>query len=275
VFRISRLGASGHLDSYDGMPKIASIAESPCITGTMNPADPSCSRTPTKHHAMIQKATILVSLALHLSACDQAKQEHVTATRERSQAVFGAAPAPTVTSAPQAVVAATAKTPRKLCGGTLSSKGAEISTEVLSRRMADGERELPERIDLKSQFTWINFWAAWCGPCKEEIPLLVEWEKKLKADGVDFKLVFVSLDDDERQLTSFLSQQPTSGLRRSYWLTEGVNRVDWLGKVGMKAAMELPAHLIVDSSGSVRCKVQGAIDASDYSQLREMLHGSR
>jgi thiol-disulfide isomerase/thioredoxin len=111
-------------------------------------------------------------------------------------------------------------------------------------------------------------------PCKEEVPLLIEWEKKLKAEGIDFRLVFVSLDDDERQLTSFLSQQPSAGLRRTYWLTEGSQRTDWLSKVGMKADMELPAHLLVDASGKVRCKVQGAIESGDYSQLLGLLHGA-
>jgi thiol-disulfide isomerase/thioredoxin len=210
------------------------------------------------------------------SACDENKTQPVTVTRERSQAVLGAAPvATTAPSVARPSVIATPKTPRKLCGGALHEKGPEISTEGMARRAADGERELPERLDTRSQFTWINFWAAWCVPCKEEIPLLIEWEKKLKAAGVDFKLIFVSLDDDERQLRSFLDQQPVTGLRRTYWLTEGSMRTDWLGKVSMKADMELPAHLLIDNSSKVRCKVQGAIESSDYAQLLGLLNGNR
>lgn len=212
-----------------------------------------------------------------LSGCDETKTQPTTVTRERSQAVLGASVVanPTPEVVPQKAEPAKPKTPRKLCGGSLSSKGSELSTDTVARKQATAERPLPERIDVSQGTTWINFWAAWCVPCKEEIPILLGWEKKLRADGLDFKVVFVSLDDDERQLSSFLEQQPAQGLRRSYWLTEGSKRTEWLGKVGMKADMELPAHLIVDGSGTVRCKLQGAIEESDFSQLSEMLHAKR
>jgi thiol-disulfide isomerase/thioredoxin len=224
------------------------------------------------------KATILLPLAvLACVGCDQARTTPVTVTRERSQAVLGAAPATAAIAAPTTNVAVPAqpKAARRLCGGTLSTKGVELSGEPMSRRMAEGERELAEKLPLSTQYTWVNFWAAWCVPCKEEIPRLLDWEKKLNAAGVSFRVVFVSLDDDERQLTAFLGQQPTTGLRRTYWLEEGNRRTDWLTKVSMKPDMELPAHLLVDAAAKVRCKVQGAIEDSDYSQLLGLLHGSR
>jgi thiol-disulfide isomerase/thioredoxin len=226
---------------------------------------------------MTNHAYALLLLVPLLGACDDNKTQPVTVTRERSQAVMGAASVvpDTGTVATKPTVSAPPKTPRKLCGGALTDKGPELSTETMARRSADDERDLPERLDTRSRFTWINFWAAWCVPCKEEIPILLEWEKKLKGAGVDFKVVFVSLDDDERQLRSFLNQQPPSGLRRTYWLTEGHMRTDWLGKVAMKSGMELPAHLLVDDSGKVRCKVQGAIEASDYPQLLGLMNGTR
>jgi thiol-disulfide isomerase/thioredoxin len=209
--------------------------------------------------------------------CDESKTPPVTVTRERSQAVLGstnisaAMPGPT----PTVSAAAPPKAPRKLCGGALASKGSEISGEPMARRVAEGERDLPEKLPLSTQYTWINFWAAWCVPCKEEIPRLLDWEKKLNAAGVSFRVVFVSLDDDERQLTAFLGKQPPTGLRRTYWLEEGNPRTDWLAKVSMKPGMELPAHLIVDAAAKVRCKIQGAIEDNDYSQLLGLLHGSR
>jgi thiol-disulfide isomerase/thioredoxin len=214
---------------------------------------------------------------LSVLGCDQAKSTPVTVTRERSQAVLGG-PTSHVQAAlpvPTAAVPSIPKAPRRLCGGALSSKGSELSGEPLSRRVAEGERELPEKIPLSAQYTWINFWAAWCVPCKEEIPRLLDWEKKLNAAGVNFRVVFVSLDDDERQLTAFLAQQPASGLRRTYWLEEGNRRTDWLTKVSMKPDMELPAHLIIDAAAKVRCKIQGAIEDSDYPQLLGLLHGPR
>ena len=41
----------------------------------------------------------------------------------------------------------------------------------------------------KNDFTLINFWASWCGPCKIEHPYLIKLseEKNLKIIGVNFK----------------------------------------------------------------------------------------
>ena len=41
--------------------------------------------------------------------------------------------------------------------------------------------------------TLVNFWATWCGPCLEEIPVFMELENRYAGDG--FQLVAVSLDD--------------------------------------------------------------------------------
>lgn len=236
-------------------------------------------RSGLKAQQFAAPSALAVALALTAaSACDQAKTTPVTVTKERSQAVLGAATTQVQAATPAPVstpVSTTPRAARKLCGGALSSKGSELSGEPMSRRVAEGERDLPEKLPLSSRYTWINFWAAWCVPCKEEIPHLLDWEKKLNAAGISFRVVFISLDDDERQLSAFLAQQPSAGLRRSYWLEEGTPRIDWLNKVSLKPGMELPAHLIVDASAKVRCKIQGAIEDSDYPQLLGLLQGAR
>ena len=222
-----------------------------------------------------------VTLCLALSAplfggCDETRPK-VTVTNERSQAVLGSvAPAAvTVTVAPSsAAAAARPKAARVLCGGHLGKAGPELPSEQPTRRSAAGERELPEQIHSRGHFTWINFWAAWCGPCKEEIPRLLSWEKKLAEAGTNFKVVFVSLDDDERQLTTFLEKQPATGLRRTYWLPDGVKRTDWLKAVGVNPESELPVQLLLDATGHARCVISGAIDDSDYDQLRGLLNGA-
>jgi thiol-disulfide isomerase/thioredoxin len=45
----------------------------------------------------------------------------------------------------------------------------------------------------------VNFWATWCRPCLDEIPALVELERKLGEQGFD--LVAVSLDNPADQQT--------------------------------------------------------------------------
>lgn len=208
--------------------------------------------------------------------CDDNKPK-VTVTNERSQAIMGSPSAASAVAAPkppEVTVPVVPKSPRKLCGGHLGKSGPGLPAESPARRSAPGERELPEQIATAGHYTWINFWAAWCAPCKEEIPRLLSWEQKLGAAGIDLKVVFVSLDDDERQLTSFLEKQPPAGLRATYWLPDGAKRTEWLKGVNVKPDAELPVQLLLDKTGHVRCTIAGAVDDSDYEPLRGLLHGS-
>ena len=210
------------------------------------------------------------------AGCDENKPK-VTVTNERSQAILSseskAVPAATA-SAIEADPVVKSKQPRRLCGGRLGKPGPELPLEQPARRSAASERDLPEQIQSRGHYTWVNFWAAWCGPCKEEIPRLLAWEKKLGDVGIALKVVFVSLDDDERQLTTFLDKQPATGLRRTYWLADGTKRTDWMKAVGVKPDSELPVQLLLDPSGHIRCTINGAIDESDYDQLRGLLNGA-
>ena len=121
------------------------------------------------------------------------------------------------------------------------------------------------------KWVWLNLWAAWCVPCKEEMPRLIAWQSKLRAAGVLVDLAFVSIDDDERQLVRFLDGQPSSGVRASYWLPEGPARGQWLGALGLKESPQLPAHALVAPSGQVTCVIEGAVEDGDYPSLAAFL----
>src|SRR5690554_4085568 len=49
--------------------------------------------------------------------------------------------------------------------------------------------------DFRGKYVFIDFWAAWCRPCREENPLLVEVYKQFA--GEDFEIISVSLDQTE------------------------------------------------------------------------------
>ncbi|MCS6873092.1 MAG: TlpA family protein disulfide reductase [Pyrinomonadaceae bacterium] len=49
--------------------------------------------------------------------------------------------------------------------------------------------------DYRGNVVLVNLWATWCGPCRKEIPVLVELQERYKDDG----LVVVGLDVDESE----------------------------------------------------------------------------
>jgi thiol-disulfide isomerase/thioredoxin len=213
-----------------------------------------------------------LGFALSLSACDSVSQKDAPmATNERSQAITQKGPVTLSTPATISVKAtepAAPKKPRSLCAGKLSDAGRSLPKKHVSRAAAKGVPELPESLLIGAgKWTWINFWAAWCAPCKEEIPRLLGFEQKLSASGAAFRLSFVSLDDDERQLHDFLDSQGSVGLRASYWLKEGNEREDWLKSAGQNPDAPLPFHLLVDPKGKIRCAIQGAVEDADYAEI--------
>ena len=150
-----------------------------------------------------------------------------------------------------------------------NGKGA---SRLSPEQQASGARApLPKDPLPKSKlWTWVNFWAAWCVPCKAELPLLLGWQQKLQSQ---LSFVFVSLDDDSRQLASFLDAQPDTGLHQTYWLPEGEQRTAWLDALELDAEPELPLQLLLDPQGNVRCRIQGAVEAEDLKALQSILNG--
>ena len=46
----------------------------------------------------------------------------------------------------------------------------------------------------RGQVVVLNFWATWCAPCVEELPSLVEMQRRMKAKGVTVLAVSVDVD---------------------------------------------------------------------------------
>jgi thiol-disulfide isomerase/thioredoxin len=221
--------------------------------------------------AALSRAALLLSLAV--CSCQNDQQKPTSAPRERSQAVQAATPAATPAK-PAAVVAPAAhsaapKPRRSLCAGQMH-EGKALPKKPVSQASVPGTKALPDGLTPEAgSWLWVNFWAAWCAPCKEEIPRLVGWERELTQAGRRFRLAFVSLDDDERQLRQFLEGQPA--LRATYWLKEGKERDEWMKAATLDSDPELPIHLLVDPRGRIRCKVQGAVEDADFADLSRLL----
>lgn len=214
-------------------------------------------------------AALSPALLAALAGCDDDKKPAPPPQGKRSEVVQAtttatqpatAAPKPTAPKAPRAEV----------CSSQPPSAGRSLPGGGMAHFEAPGTAPLANQIPTKGRWTWVNLWAAWCEPCKEEIPRLKEWEAKFAQGGNPIHLAFLSLDDDERQARKFLESQPPNGLRASWWLEDGKGRTAWLESLRMKASPQLPVHILLDPQGTVRCVIDGVVEDSDFPRLQAL-----
>ena len=113
--------------------------------------------------------------------------------------------------------------------------------------------------DLKGQVVLINFWATWCGPCRKEMPLLDQLQKKYAPLG--FTLLGVNVEEDGRLFDAFLKDVPVS----FPILLDPANGVSKLYNVEA-----MPSTVIVDRKGNVRYVHQG-YQPGDEQKYQDMI----
>ncbi len=104
----------------------------------------------------------------------------------------------------------------------------------------------------------VNFWAAWCEPCKDEMPMLKEMQAAWAADQVRF--VGIGIDEPEA-LRAYLKHQPMN-----YPMLVGTQ--DTLVMTGPYGNPQegIPFTLVFDRNGEVVLKKLGRIQASELRQ---------
>lgn len=110
----------------------------------------------------------------------------------------------------------------------------------------------------------INFWATWCGPCRQEMPLLDELYSKYRLAGL--VLLSINLDDDLDRAT-----QMARTLKVSYpVLIDERKDVSRAYQVGT-----LPLTVLIDRGGVVRSVSEGykpGYEERYAAKLRELLN---
>jgi peroxiredoxin len=95
--------------------------------------------------------------------------------------------------------------------------------------------------ELRGQVVLINFWASWCGPCRQEMPELNKLYSKYKKLG--FTILGVNVEEDNKEALHIVKNDKIS----FPILFDTENKVSELYKVS-----GMPTTIIVDRSGNMR-----------------------
>ena len=128
-------------------------------------------------------------------------------------------------------------------------------------RGADGRNV---RLDeLRGQVVLVNFWATWCGPCREEMPRLETLYEKYHKSG--FVLLGVNVDDDPH-----LALATAAKLNVSFpVLLDTDKKVSKLYDLNT-----MPSTIVIDRDGKVRYVHRGYLTGYEDTyekQVRELL----
>jgi len=102
---------------------------------------------------------------------------------------------------------------------------------------------------FRGQVVVLNFWATWCPPCVEEMPSLVEIQRRMKAKGIT--VVAVSMDVDQGAYDQFLKDHNVN-LLTVRDPNQKSNR--------LYGTFKFPETYIIDRNGMMRRKFIGAVD---------------
>ena len=130
---------------------------------------------------------------------------------------------------------------------------------LLSAPLQDLHNQQQTLAQYRGRILVVNFWATWCPPCREEIPLFVEAQQKFGAQGLQF--VGIALDNPQ-QVAGFVQE---FGVNYPV-LIGGVNESEALRKLGNSGG-GLPYTLIYDRSGTLREKIIGGLDRARLEHL--------
>lgn len=186
---------------------------------------------------------------------------------ERTQVVSGDAATPAAdpdAPAPSAPPRGPASAP-DAPAGPLCDRAPDGSTaEVLS--LPPGPTLRPGPRVRGPAWTWVNLWAAWCKPCKEEMPLLSAWAAARRDRGTPLRVLFLSVDDDERQLARYLDDQGRTLPDEVRWVRDESARSRFYRALGIADPPTLPVQVLLDPQGRLRCLRAGSITPRDLDE---------
>lgn len=144
------------------------------------------------------------------------------------------------------------------------SAGAK-NVRKLSLRDLDGNKV--HLSDYQGRIIVLNFWATWCGPCKEELPRLGQMAREYADRNLAF--VLTSIDEQKKMpaVRAYVSEQKIS---LPVWVGASVDLLEELSGINV-----VPSTLIIDEKGEIVRAINGEAREEDVKEAVDWLLNGR
>ncbi|HLO96680.1 MAG TPA: TlpA disulfide reductase family protein [Burkholderiaceae bacterium] len=93
-----------------------------------------------------------------------------------------------------------------LCGLCGPAQALERGEQAPSLKLPDLSGKAQALHKPQARLTYLDFWASWCGPCRQSFPFMNELQARYGAQGL--RVVAVNLDAQTGDAQRFLAQMP-------------------------------------------------------------------
>jgi len=138
-----------------------------------------------------------------------------------------------------------------LIAGALVLQSRSGASALLSAAYPDLSGRPRRLLDWKGRVLVCNFWATWCAPCREEMPMLSRMREKYESIGVEF--VGISIDTAPKILEFSKTHAVSYPL-----LVADAGAIDLMRGLGNPSGA-LPFTVVLDRAGAVAYRRLGAL----------------